>query len=132
MVPFNITTSQVAEKLFPVVRKNKIAVVGMKSLAARGFLNVDINPADYGRDVSLPIAAIKWVLQSPEISCTIPAMNAIEEVEENVRASGSALTDEEIKMLNDVKDKFNEMIEKEDRSWYFFRDWVKNLSLGRP
>ena len=127
MAPFNITTSQVSEKLFPVVRKNKTAVVGMKALAARGFLNVDMNPADYGPDVSLPVAAIKWVLQSPEISCTIPAMNSIEEVEENVQASGSALTDEEIKMLNDVKEKFNETIEKEDRTWYFFRDWVKNL-----
>ena len=47
-------------------------------------------------------------------------MNSIEEVEENVQASGSALTDEEIKRLNDVKVKFNEIIEKEDRSWYFF------------
>ena len=127
MVPFNITTSQVCERLFPVVRKHQTGVVGMKALAARGFLNVDINPGDFGRGLSVSIAAIKWVLQSSEISCTIPAMNSIEEVEENIRASGSALTDEEIKMLDEVKVKFNETIEKEDRSWYFFRDWVKKL-----
>lgn len=127
MVPFNITTSQVCERLFPIVRKHQTGIVGMKALAARGFLNVEINPGDFGHDLSVPIAAIKWVLQSPEISCTIPAMNSIQEVEENVRASGSELTDEESKMLEEVKVKFNETIEKEDRSWYFFRDWVKNL-----
>jgi len=54
-------------------------------------------------------------------------MNSIEEVEENVRASGSTLTDEESKLLEEIKVRFNDTIEKEDRSWYFFRDWVKGL-----
>jgi len=128
MVPFNITTTQVSAKLFPVVRKTGTAVVGMKALAARGFLNLDINPAEYGPDLSLPIAAIKWVLQSPEVSCSIPAMNSIKEVEENVQASGGVLTKEEIQMLDEVKMKFFSKVEKEDNRWYYFRDWVRRLN----
>lgn len=128
MFPYNVVIPKVGDILFPVARKQDVAVVGMKALAVRGFFDVGINPEDY-RDVSLPVAAIKWVLQSPEVSCTIPAMNSIEEVEENVSASGAALTSEELNMLEELKERVGEKL-KGNQPWYFRRDWTRRLYGG--
>lgn len=126
MFPYNVVVPKVGDILFPVAGKHDVAVVGMKALAVRGFFDVGIDPRDYGRDLSLAVAAIKWVLQAPEVSCTIPAMNSIGEVEENVRASGAALTAEELSMLEELRVRVEAKLSG-DRPWYFRRDWTRRL-----
>ena len=126
MFPFNRVLPRIAEILFPVASQHDVAVVGMKAVAARGFFNLDIDPAKYGENLSLPIAAIKWVLQHSEVSCTIPAMNSIAEVEENVRASGDPLTPAELDLLDGLFQAFDTKVST-DPKWYFHRDWTRRL-----
>jgi len=126
MFPFNVVIPRVAEILFPVARQHDVAVVGMKAVAARGLFNLGIQGESYGKGVTLPIAAIKWVLQHPELSCTIPAMNSIDEVEENTSASGSELNEAERGMLDDLRKAFDEKVNT-DPKWYFYRDWTRRL-----
>lgn len=126
MFPFNRVLPRIAEILFPVAQQHDVAVVGMKAVGARGFFNLDIDPQKYGPDLSLPIAAIKWVLMHPEVSCTIPAMNSLSEVEENVRASGDPLTPAELDMLDDLLQAFDTKVNT-DPKWYFHRDWTRRL-----
>lgn len=126
MFPFNVVVPRIAEILFPVARQRDVAVVGMKAMAARGLLDLEIDGADYGPGVSLPAACIKWVLQHPGVSCTIPAMNSIDEVEENAMASGSAMADAEARMLDDLREAFDHKVNT-DSAWYFHRDWTRRL-----
>jgi len=126
MFPFNVVLPRVAEILFPVTKAHDVAVVDMKAMAARGLFDLDIDPGEYGEGITLPIGAIKWVLQHPEVSCTIPAMNSIAEVEENVRASGSPMTEEEERMMEAVQLAFEHKVST-DSDWYFYRDWTRRL-----
>jgi len=131
MFPFNVVLPRIAEILFPVAKQHDVAVVGMKAFGARGLFDVEIHAEDYGTGVSLPAAAVKWVLQHPEVSCTIPAMNSVDEVEEDTGASGSGLTDGEARMLDDLRDAFDHKVST-DPSWYYHRDWTRQLYGETP
>ncbi|MEW6753875.1 MAG: aldo/keto reductase [Candidatus Latescibacterota bacterium] len=124
MFPFNVVLPKIAQILFPVARQHDVAVVGMKALAARGLLNLGIDARSAG--LSLPLALVKWVLQSPEVACTIPAMNSIAEVEENVAASGGVLTPAEEELLARTRAAFDEKVST-DGHWYYHRDWTRRL-----
>lgn len=126
MFPFNAVLPKIAEIFFPVTREAEVAVVGMKAVAARGFFDLGLEPERYGKGLSVAIAAIKWVLQYPEVSCTIPAMNSLAEVEENVRAAGSPLSPEEMALIEDLRKAFDERVNHDPR-WYFHRDWTRRL-----
>ncbi|MBN2324204.1 MAG: aldo/keto reductase [Spirochaetes bacterium] len=41
----------------------------------------------FGKDKSLALYALKWVLMSDSVSCTIPGASRVEQVEQNVKAS---------------------------------------------
>ena len=126
MFPFNVVLPKVAQVLFPVARQHDVAVVGMKAMAARGLFNLGVDVESYGKETTLPLAAVKWVLQHPEVSCTIPAMNSIAEVEENASASGAPLTGEEQRLLENVRQTFDEKVNN-DPKWYYYRDWTRRL-----
>jgi aryl-alcohol dehydrogenase-like predicted oxidoreductase len=126
MFPYNVVLPKIAQMLFPVAAHHDVAVVGMKAMAARGLFNLGVEPVDYGPGLSVPVAAIKWVLQHSEVSCTIPAMNSIREVEENVRASGEELTEAEQRMLDALAAAFEHRARTDPR-WYFHRDWTRRL-----
>ena len=126
MFPYNLVIPAIGDILFPVAEEHDVAVVGMKVVAARGLFDLGIEAADYGEDVSLAQAAIKWVLKSSQVACTIPAMNALAEVEENAAASGQALTPVEEQMIEDLRAAFEEKA-KTERRWYFYRDWTRRL-----
>ena len=72
------------------VSEHGVGLIAMKPFAGGGLLR--LKPADPRLEpladagVSLPQAALKFILQTPRIACTIPAMNSIAEVEENVAA----------------------------------------------
>lgn len=53
--------------------------------------------------------ALRWIWDHPGVSCVLSGMNALEQLEENVREAGGALpgclTDEERAMFREVRDK---------------------------
>ena len=126
MLPFNRVLPRIADKLFPVLAQNDVALVGMKVFAGRGFFDLGVEPEQYGAAMSLPIAAIRWVLQHEAVACTIPAMNSMAELEENARASGAALGSGEAAMLDDMTAAFEAKV-RTDPKWYFHRDWTRRL-----
>jgi len=130
MFPYNMVLPRVAEILFPETTRHDVAVVGMKAMAARGLFDVGVDGASYGPGVSVAQAALKWVLQSPEVACSIPAMNSVAEVEENTSVSGVPLSGAEERLVADLQQAFEEKV-RTDADWYFHRDWTRRL-YGEP
>lgn len=58
--------------------------------------------------------ALRWVWNMPEISLLLSGMNRMDQVEENCRIAGevlpSAMSDEELHVIEQVKERFNERI----------------------
>ena len=131
MFPYNVLIPRVGDLLFPTARQHDVGIVAMKALAARALLNLEIETSDYGRDLSLALAAVKWVLQNPAVTCTIPAMNSVGEVEENLRASGATLGAAELSMLEATREAFAHRAES-DPDWYYLRDWSRRLHGEDP
>ncbi|MFH1571088.1 MAG: aldo/keto reductase [Gemmatimonadota bacterium] len=126
MFPYNVVLPRIAEILFPVAARCDVAVVGMKAMGARGLLNLGIDAAGYGPGVTVARTALRWVLQSPQVACSIPAMNNLEEVEENATASGAPLTADEERLVEDLRRAFDEKV-RTDPAWYYHRDWTRRL-----
>ena len=126
IIPYNLVLPRIAEILFPVAARCDVAVVAMKAMAARGLFNVGVDGAAYGPGVSVARVALKWVLQSPQVACTIPAMNSVAEVEENATASGEPLSEAEERMVADLRRAFEEKVQS-DPAWYYHRDWTRRL-----
>ena len=87
-----------------LVREKGVGVIAMKPFAAGALLKLgDGDPLlkRLRRDgVSLPRAALRFVMDPPEIASAIPAMNSIDEVVENAGAmEGSGLSAEEAECL---------------------------------
>ena len=87
-----------------LVREHGVGVIAMKPFAAGALLKLgDGDPLlkRLRRDgVSLPRAALRFVMAPPEIASAIPAMNSIDEVMENAGAmQGSGLSAEEAECL---------------------------------
>lgn len=56
---------------------------------------------------SLPIIALKWILQSEEISCVIPGASHIHQLQQNIEASSAnKLTTNEIAEINHIYSKY--------------------------
>ena len=92
-------------ELFPLVRKTGVGLIAIKPFAAGGLLKLALSDpliTEKLKDaqLSLPQAALRFVLETPEIASAIPAMNSIDEVVENVGAvQGNGLSRAETKIL---------------------------------
>jgi aryl-alcohol dehydrogenase-like predicted oxidoreductase len=97
------------EELISAIKRSNVGVIAMKPMGAAdeesGYI-FKLKPS--GRDfetlkkkgLSLGKLTIKYLLQSDVIATALPAMNSVEEVLENVQASGDGpLTEEEEKFL---------------------------------
>jgi len=126
MLPFNRVLPRIADKLFPLLLERDVALVGMKVFGARGFFDLGIDPGAYGPGLSVPVAAIRWVLQHEAVACTIPAMNSMAELEENASAPGTPLGAREAALLDDLCTAFEARV-RTDPKWYFHRDWTRRL-----
>lgn len=69
--PYNAVETQ-AEEVFKKAREKGVGVIAMKPLAGGALTNTK--------------AALKFILQNDNISCLIPGMCSIEQLEENVKA----------------------------------------------
>ena len=88
MYPLNYLRSDAATRLLPLVKEQNLGFVAMKALA-RGEVLTDPDFRAYADSVSLTPAAASfhWTLQHSEVSVALGAVNAVAEIEENVRGS---------------------------------------------
>jgi len=89
MYPYNIVEKQ-AEDLFTRAKELNIGVIAMKPMA--------------GGALTEGTLALKYILQNDNVTCAIPGMASIKEVEENskVGSSKNVLTEEEISRIKDI------------------------------
>lgn len=72
----------------PLVRQTGVGLIAIKPFAAGGLLQLGLSDPLVVQqlqqaELSLPQAALRFVLDTPEIASTIPAMNSLNEVVEN-------------------------------------------------
>ncbi|MBC2579745.1 aldo/keto reductase [Clostridium sp. DJ247] len=89
MYPYNIVENQ-AEDLFKRAKALDIGVIAMKPMAGGALID--------------GILALKYILQNNNITCAIPGMGTLREVEENskVASTNVFLTEEERKRTEDI------------------------------
>ncbi len=90
MIRYNYHLQEARDAIFPLAKMLEVGVIVMKPLAwpFYGLPFTRFDPGDRGDDSVTPAQhALRWILQSPEVSTVVPGMNAIEELTENVAAS---------------------------------------------
>lgn len=91
--------------LLPLVRQTGVGLIAIKPFAAGGLLQLGMSDPLVAAQLqqtglSLPQAALRFVLETPEIASAIPAMNSIDEVVENVGAAqGEGMSRAETELL---------------------------------
>lgn len=90
--------------LLSLVRQTGVGLIAIKTFAAGGLLQLGLaDPLIAERlqhaELSLPQAALRFVLDAPEISSAIPSMNSVDEVVENVGAVQSGMSQAETELL---------------------------------
>ena len=96
---YNFTMDQKIDEAIAAVAKTGTGVVAMKIMAGGGHARRPSEPIDprTQREGSM-LAALKWVLNKPNISTTIPSMTDMDQLDENLRAMSEKFspTDEKI------------------------------------
>ncbi len=77
MVGYNYIATEPADQLLPLCKKQNVGTIIMKPFGGGAFTDAR--------------TALKYVLTNPDVSCVIPGMLAVSEVEENVSVSGGSL-----------------------------------------
>ena len=101
-------------ELVPAMRKCDVGVIAIKAMAAadqEGGYIFKLQPEGEAlealrqKGLRLGELAIKYLLQSEVVSCVLPTMNSVEEVLEDVQASGAGpLTEDEERFLQIYRD----------------------------
>ncbi len=87
MIRYNYHLQEARDVIFPLAKTLEVGVVVMKPLAwpYYGIPFTRFNPGEGGS--STPAQhALRWILNSSEVSTVVPGMNSQEELEENVNA----------------------------------------------
>lgn len=121
-------------ELVPAIRKSNVGIIAMKPMGAadeEGGYIFKLNPKGEAieklrqKGLSLGKLAIKYLLQSDVIASVLPAMNSVEEVLENVTASGDGpLTSDEEEFLQIYREEaertFGQILPEKD---YWITPW---------
>jgi predicted aldo/keto reductase-like oxidoreductase len=93
---YNHMEGKEIEPLIKQVHQKGIGTVAMKIFAGgkQGNLKSLVS-----QEVSYPQAAIRWVMNNPNVDCCIPTMSSYSHVEEYVAASGKPLGRADLKMI---------------------------------
>jgi len=88
MVGYNYIAQKPEEVLLPLCKKKNVGTIIMKPFGGGAFTNAS--------------TALKFLLANNDVSCTIPGMLSVREVEENVQVCGEelSLSHEEIKQID--------------------------------
>jgi aryl-alcohol dehydrogenase-like predicted oxidoreductase len=92
MVPYNFANRKAEELLIPEIKKSGAAFVAMKSMVWAEY-GIPVGAlrslpplsgfVEHDPSVSVGSLALRWILSNPLVSTVIPAMNSLEEVNEN-------------------------------------------------
>lgn len=89
----------------PLVRQTGVGLIAIKPFAAGGLLQLGLSDPLVTQqlqqtELSLPQAALRFVLDAPEIASAIPSMNSVNEVVENTGAvQGEGMSRAETELL---------------------------------
>jgi len=88
MYPLSFIRPGATENLLPLTKKHGLGYVAMKPIARREVFG-DPDFIRYAESISQPpaVAAFRWVLDHPEVSVALAAVNDMREIEENAGAS---------------------------------------------
>lgn len=100
LVTYNFTMDKGVDEAIEQAAKAGMGVVGMKVMAG-GFRKV--KPSDplapKLKREGVMLAALKWVLKSPNVQTTIPSMTDMEQLDENLKAMAEPYSPVEEKLL---------------------------------
>jgi predicted aldo/keto reductase-like oxidoreductase len=100
LVAYNFSMDATMDQAVQTASKAGIGVVGMKVMAG-GFRSLKPTDPIYDklhRDGAL-LAALKWVINRPGVSTTIPSMTDMDQLDENMKAMGNSLSAGDEKLL---------------------------------
>lgn len=88
MYPFSYVRQGAKKTIFPLIKKYNLGFIAMKPLAqGRIFENSAFHKHTEAVSASPAVSALRWVLDYPEVSVALAAVNALHEIEENCVAS---------------------------------------------
>lgn len=100
LVIYNHDEGKAIESLLEQVSKKGIGTVAMKTFAGGKHGNLK---SFISREVSYPQAALRWVMNNPNINTCIPTMSSYSHVEEYVGASGKSLNRADLKVISEYQ-----------------------------
>ena len=101
LTTYNFAMDPFMEGLIEQAHNAGIGVVAMKVMAG----SFKLEDFDYDRARSIlrrsgaPLAALKWVLRSPNVDCAIPSMTDQDQLEQNVKAMAAPFGEADRKLL---------------------------------
>lgn len=100
LVMYNHIEGKAIEPLIKKVQQKGIGVVAMKTFAGgkQGNLKSFVN-----KRVSYSQAALRWVMNNPNVNTSIPTMSSYSHVEEYVGASGKSLDRSDLAVISDYQ-----------------------------
>ena len=100
LIVYNHAEGKTIEPIIDEVRKKGVGIVAMKTFAGgkQGNLKSFVN-----KQVSYSQAALRWVMNNPNINTCIPTMSSYSHVEEYVAASGKALDRSDLAIISDYQ-----------------------------
>jgi uncharacterized protein len=111
MVPYSPLHSAGGRELLPTAKKRNVGTVAMKPFAGgSGILNqvwsgqVNHPPVAHLKDSALPYqAALRWVLNDPNVDCAVPGAHSIQQIDELYQAVQSDLTAADCQLLEQLR-----------------------------
>ena len=100
LTAYNFSMDAAMEQAIDAAAKAGMGVVGMKVMAG-GFRSLRPDDPPYQRlqREGALLAALKWVINKPGISTTIPSMTDMDQLEENLKAMEHPFSDSDEKLL---------------------------------
>jgi predicted aldo/keto reductase-like oxidoreductase len=97
---YNFTMDQKTDEAIAAVAKTGTGIVAMKIMAGGAHAHRPGEPVDprTQREGAM-LAALKWVLNKPNISTTIPSMTDMDQLDENLRAMSEKFSPSDEKIL---------------------------------
>jgi hypothetical protein len=97
---YNFTMDASMEQAIAAAAKAGMGVVGMKVMAG-GFRGNKPGTPLYQKlqQDGVPLAALKWVVDKPNVATTIPSMTDMDQLDENLKAMAHPFSDSDRKLL---------------------------------
>ena len=111
MVPYSPMHPAAGRQLLAEARARGVGTVGMKPFGGGGGFFNKVFASEFTRPDLAPFhhaaapyqAAIKWVLQNPNLDCTVPGMHSVQQIDEILQAAAQPITPQDQQILDLLK-----------------------------